>query len=101
MEETGRAGLAEMRRLIGVLTDDGEAASTAPQPGLAELGPAGRDGARRRPAGRGRPLGQPRELSAGADLAAYRVIQESLTNALKHAGPANARVGSTTRQTAS
>ena len=93
VEETGRAGLAEMRRLIGVLTDDGEGASTAPQPGLAELGPLVET---MRAAGLPTEVvrsGTPRELSAGADLAAYRVIQESLTNALKHAGPAHARVG--------
>jgi signal transduction histidine kinase len=92
VEETGRAGLAEMRRLIGVLTDAGEAASTAPMPGLAELEPL-LDTMR----AAGLPVevvrtGSPRDLPAGADLAAYRVIQESLTNALKHAGPANARV---------
>jgi signal transduction histidine kinase len=92
VEETGRAGLAEMRRLIGVLTDADEAASTAPMPGLAELDPL-LDTVR----AAGLPVevvrtGTPRELPAGADLAAYRVIQESLTNALKHAGPANARV---------
>ena len=92
VEETGRSGLAEMRRLIGVLTDADEAASTAPMPGLAELDPL-LDTVR----AAGLPVevvrtGTPRELPAGADLAAYRVIQESLTNALKHAGPANARV---------
>ena len=92
VEETGRAGLAEMRRLIGVLTDAGEAASTAPMPGLAELEPL-LDTMR----AAGLPVevlrtGTPRDLPAGADLAAYRVIQESLTNTLKHAGPANARV---------
>jgi len=92
VEETGRAGLAEMRRLIGVLTEADEAASTAPMPGLADLGPL-LDTMR----AAGLPVevvrtGTPRELGAGADLAAYRVIQESLTNALKHAGPANARV---------
>ena len=92
MEETGRAGLAEMRRLIGVLTDADEAASTAPMPGLAELDPL-LDTVR----AAGLPVevvrtGTPRDLPAGADLAAYRVIQESLTNALKHAGPASARV---------
>jgi signal transduction histidine kinase len=92
VEETGRAGLAEMRRLIGVLTDADEAASTAPMPGLAELDPL-LDTVR----AAGLPVevvrtGTSRELPAGADLAAYRVIQESLTNALKHAGPANARV---------
>jgi signal transduction histidine kinase len=93
VEETGRAGLAEMRRLIGVLTDDGEVVSTAPQPGLAELGPLVET---MRAAGLPTEVvrsGNPRELRAGADLAAYRVIQESLTNALKHAGPAHARVG--------
>jgi signal transduction histidine kinase len=92
VEQTGRAGLAEMRRLIGVLTDADEAASTAPMPGLAELDPLV-DTVR----AAGLPVevvrtGTPRELPAGADLAAYRVIQESLTNALKHAGPASARV---------
>ena len=92
VEETGRAGLAEMRRLIGVLTDDGQAGSTAPMPGLAQLDPL-LDTVR----SAGLPVevvrsGAARELPAGADLAAYRVIQESLTNALKHAGPASARV---------
>ena len=92
VEETGRAGLAEMRRLIGVLTDDGQAGSTAPMPGLAQLDPL-LDTVR----SAGLPVevvrsGTARELPAGADLAAYRVIQESLTNALKHAGSASARV---------
>jgi signal transduction histidine kinase len=93
VEATGRAGLAEMRRLIGVLTDDDEVASTAPQPGLGELGPLVET---MRAAGLPTEVvrsGTPRELPPGADLAAYRVIQESLTNALKHAGPAHARVG--------
>jgi signal transduction histidine kinase len=92
VEETGRAGLAQMRRLIGVLTDADGTASTAPMPGLAELDPL-LDTVR----AAGLPVelmrtGTPRDLPPGADLAAYRVIQESLTNVLKHAGPANARV---------
>ena len=92
VEETGRAGLAQMRRLIGVLTDADGTASTAPMPGLAELDPL-LDTVR----AAGLPVelmrtGTSRELPPGADLAAYRVIQESLTNALKHAGPASARV---------
>ena len=92
VEETGRAGLAEMRRLIGVLTDDARAASTAPVPGLAEL-----DQLLDTVRSAGLPVelvrtGTVSDLPTGADLTAYRVIQESLTNALKHAGPASARV---------
>jgi len=92
VEETGRAGIAEMRRLIGVLTDAGEPPSTAPMPGLSEL-----DLLLETVRAAGLPVevvrtGMPRTLPPGADLAAYRVIQESLTNALKHAGPAHARV---------
>lgn len=92
IEETGRSGLTEMRRLIGVLTADGSEAALAPQPNLARLDEllAGVRAA-------GLPVelvreGAPRPLLAGVDLAAYRVIQEALTNALKHAGPAHARV---------
>ncbi len=92
VEESGRAGLAEMRRLIRVLTDDDAAPSTSPQPGLAELDPL-----LETVRAAGLPVevvrtGHPRALPAGADLAAYRVIQESLTNTLRHAGSANARV---------
>ena len=92
VEETGRAGLAEMRRLIGVLTDAGEVPSMAPMPGLAAI-----DLLLETVRAAGLPVevvrtGVPRALPASADLAAYRVIQESLTNALKHAGPAHARV---------
>jgi signal transduction histidine kinase len=92
VEQTGRAGLAEMRRLIGVLTDADEAASTAPMPGLAELDPL-LDTVR----AAGLPVevvrtGMPRDLPAGADLAAYRVIQESLTNTRKHAATGSALV---------
>jgi len=86
VEATARQALAEMRRLFGVLRADGETASLAPQPGLAELG--------RLVAGADSPdlavrlavHGEPYPLTPGIDLAAYRIAQEGLTNALRHSG---------------
>jgi signal transduction histidine kinase len=84
---TGRQALAEMRRLLGVLHREEEGADRAPQPGIGELGEL-LDQARTA----GLPVsftveGEPRPLPGGAALAAYRIVQESLTNTRKHAGP--------------
>jgi signal transduction histidine kinase len=86
---TGRQALAEMRRLLGVLRreEDGVPQERAPQPGMGELGEL-LDQAR----SAGLPVsfrveGVPQELPGGAALAAYRIVQESLTNTRKHAGP--------------
>ncbi|MCC9203439.1 histidine kinase [Arthrobacter sp. zg-Y769] len=85
--ETGRSSLREMRRLLGVLRGD-EAASTRPLPSLADidelLGTVKRSGLETALSITGTPR---RPLPPGAELSAYRVIQESLTNVLKHAGP--------------
>jgi signal transduction histidine kinase len=84
IEETGRAALVEMRRLLGML-GSGEEGARAPQPTLAEL-----EALVRRSREAGLPValtveGVPRTLPAGIDLAAYRVLQEGLTNAMRHA----------------
>ena len=93
IESTGRQALVEMRRLLGLLRDgDREDAALAPQPGLAHLeslAAAAREA--------GLPVevaveGESRPLPAGVDLSAYRIVQEALTNSLKHAGPARASV---------
>ena len=89
IEEAGRAALAEMRRLLGVLHHSDE---RAPQPTMRELGSLVE---RTRAAGLPVSLtveGEPRSLPAGMDLAAYRVVQEALTNAIKHAGAAPTEV---------
>jgi signal transduction histidine kinase len=86
---TGRQALAEMRRLLGVLRreDEETGSGLAPQPGIGELGEL-LDQARIA----GLPVsfvveGVPRPLPGGAALTAYRIVQESLTNTRKHAGP--------------
>jgi signal transduction histidine kinase len=92
VEQTGREALAEMRRLVGVLRRPEEAPALAPQPSLVFLDKLV-DQARES----GLPVelrveGEPVELPAGLDLTAYRLVQEGLTNALKHARAKHAQV---------
>ena len=87
---TGRQALTEMRRLLGLLRSGDTRAQLAPQPGLGQLRELVEQA---RAAGMSVSLtqqGAPRPLPEGAELAAYRVVQESLTNTRKHAGLAAA-----------
>jgi signal transduction histidine kinase len=89
VETTARDAMSEMRRLLGVLRADAGPAALSPQPGLAQLP--------RLVEQAGIPVtvtttGDERPLPPGVDLAAFRVIQESLTNVRKHAAGANAAV---------
>ena len=85
---TGRQALAEMRSLLGVLRSvDDYGAELAPQPGVEQLA-----GLLEQTRAAGVPVsfaveGVPRPMPPGAALAAYRIVQESLTNARKHGGP--------------
>jgi signal transduction histidine kinase len=92
VERTGRTALAEMRRLLGAMRRDDEDAELAPQPGLDELDPLlqafRRAGLPVQLAVEGDAYPLPRAL----DLSAYRIIQEGLTNALKHAQASRAEV---------
>jgi signal transduction histidine kinase len=92
IEHSGRQALTETRRLFGVLREPGEETGRAPQPGISEL-PA--------LAGSLRAAGLEVSLSIDGDhtalppavnVSAYRIVQEALTNVLKHAGPARAEV---------
>jgi signal transduction histidine kinase len=87
VSSTGRQALGEMRGLLGVLRDGTSGADLLPQPGLEEIDLL---------VGQVRSAGLPvaiavegdvRELSPGAQLTVFRVVQEALTNSLKHAGP--------------
>ena len=93
IQESGRQTISELRRLLGILRADADEPMTAPQPSLARL-----DALVERVRAAGLPVevvvdGVPRPLPASLDMSAYRIIQEGLTNTLKHAGPARARVG--------
>jgi signal transduction histidine kinase len=91
IEQIGRSALTEMRRMLGMLRDDANEPLT-PQPGLGDVPTLVRQ---LRDAGLPVELhidGDPRELPVGIELSAYRIVQEALTNALKHAGGARATV---------
>jgi len=92
VERVGRAALAEMRRLLAVMRRDGDRAELTPQPGLDGLDSLVTDIGRA-----GLPVelhveGEPFPLPRGIDLSAYRIAQEALTNALKHAHASHADV---------
>lgn len=92
IEDTGRESLTEMRRVLGVLRSDDDLAELAPAPGLDDF-----DRLLQHCDEAGLPVelvitGDVRRLAPGLEMNAYRVIQESLTNSLKHAGSASAVV---------
>ena len=93
VEATSRQALTEMRRLLGVLRQEAEpSGSLTPSPGLAEVDALAADVARAGARVEVRIEGTRPELPLGLDLSAYRIVQEALTNVVRHAGPATARV---------
>ncbi len=94
VEENSREALLEMRRLLDVLRldDDDDKIDLSPQPGLEEV-----QGLVERVRAAGLTVdlvvtGRPKTVPPGVAISAYRIVQESLTNVLKHAGPASAHV---------
>jgi signal transduction histidine kinase len=93
VQDTGRSALGELRRMLGVLRErDETGAPLAPQPGLDGLDELVESVRQAGLLVSVRIDGEPRPLPSGVDLSAYRIVQEGLTNALKHAGPARADV---------
>ncbi len=86
VEVTAREAMAELRRLFGMLRSSGDGAALAPQPGLEELGRLVEATRTPEVAVDLRTEGTPCPLPPGVDLAAYRILQEGLTNALRHSG---------------
>jgi signal transduction histidine kinase len=92
IETTGREALEEMGGLLGMLRSDDDPGAPAPQPGLYRLDALIRS---IRETGMSVELvvdGRPRQLSAAADVSAYRIVQEALTNTVRHSGSDHARI---------
>src|SRR3954451_949576 len=92
IQDTGREAIVELRRMLGLLRDPVADASRSPQSGVGTL-----DALLDQVRAAGLPVeltveGEPRRLPPGIDRSAYRIVQEGLTNTLKHAGPAHASV---------
>ena len=92
VERAGRMALAEMRRLLAAMRHEGQEVELVPQPGLDGL-----DSLLEEVGRAGLPVqlhvhGEPFPLPRGVDLSAYRIVQEGLTNALKHARASDADV---------
>jgi signal transduction histidine kinase len=85
VEKAGRGALAEMRRLLGAM-HDGQEAELAPQPGLDDLDALAERVGRAGLAVRFHVEGDAVQLPRAVDLSAYRIVQEGLTNSLKHSG---------------
>lgn len=86
IESTAREAMAEMRRLVGILDEDEGSDVGAPQPGLAQMSELIAKLPDAGPKVEVEITGEARDLPAGLGLAAYRILQESLTNVLKHSG---------------
>ena len=85
VERTGREALAEMRRLLGAMRRDGDGLELAPHPGVDRLDSLLEDVGRTGLPVRLHVDGEPFPLPRAIDLSAYRIVQEGLTNAVKHA----------------
>ena len=92
INEVSKQALVELRSVLGVLRDVDDMAPLAPSPGLARLGDLVNHAATAGLTVRILEEGQPVPLPADVDLAAYRIVQEALTNSARHSGGDNATV---------
>jgi signal transduction histidine kinase len=92
IEDTGRGALTDMRRMLGILRNPDDVADLSPQPSITRLDSLITQARDAGVSVEYEVLGNPRPLPSAMDLSAYRIVQEALTNTIKHAGPASAQV---------